>query len=484
MTVRASQPQRSVRGRTSRMVPGAQAPTRHPRRGGLGTVRVGERLTVRFSGVDPDGSASVRLGAVHLSVPFGVPGEEAVVEVTKGGRQAEARLVALLRKSPDVVAPRCRHFGRCGGCQWQHLIPELQRHLITRMVKDYLKDHADLRRDLVADASGGEPWAYRNALRVIFAERGRELVLGYHVAGASRVLDITECPVQHPTNEAVLRAARDAVRGLALPIYDRAAGSGLVRGAAGLVSFASAEALLTFSSIAPLPDPTALVHVLLDKVPGLVGILNTVQPKPSAELFGSRLRLLWGRDHVEDEIAGLRVRLRPTTELPANPRAMALLIDAIVRAADLRAGETALDLDAQTPLATLALARTGDAATGVAPHHRSVGDAWDAAGWNGVTNAMFSTRDPLAVLAALAARRRPDVVVVAARGPGLAPATLAAVVSAGVPRVAYVARSLPACAADLVAWRRAGYAVALVQPVALLPQTSRVHLVAALSRIR
>jgi SAM-dependent methyltransferases related to tRNA (uracil-5-)-methyltransferase len=160
---------------------------------------------------------------------------------------------------------------------------------------------------------------------------------------------------------------------------------------------------------------------------------------------------------------------------------MALLIDAIVRAADLRAGETALDLDAQTPLATLALARTGDAATGVAPNHRSVGDAWDAAGWNGVTNAMFSTRDPLAVLAA---RRRPDVVVVAARGPGLAPAMLAAVVRAGVPRVAYVARSLPACAADLVAWRRAGYAVALVQPVALLPQTSRVHLVATLRRIR
>lgn len=484
MTAPASGPLQGSRGRTSRLVPGVQAPTRHPRRGGLGTVRVGERLTVRFSGVDPDGSASVRLGPVHLSVPFGVPGEEAVVQVTKGGRRAEARLVALLRKSADVTAPRCRHFGRCGGCQWQHLLPELQRHLKTRLVKDYLKDHADLRIELIADTVGGEPWGYRNALRVFFAERGGAPVLGYHALGSGRVLDVSECPVQHPTNEGLLRAAREAVRGLGLPIYDRATGKGLVRGAAGLVSFATGEALLTLSSRAPLPDPTALVHALLDSVPGLVGILNTVQPKSSPELFGPRIRLLWGRDHIEEDIAGLRVRLRPATELPANPRGMALFLDAIVRAADLRARETALDLDAQTPLATLALARTGEAATGVAPNPQSAADAREAAAWNGVTNATFSARDPLAILAALARRRRPDVVLVAPHGPGLAPATIAAVVAAGVRRVVYVARSLPVAAADLVTWRRAGYAAALVQPVDLLPQTSRVHLIATLRRAR
>jgi len=448
----------------------------------VGTLRVGDRLTVRFSGVDPDGAATVRLGAVRLSVPFGVPGEEAVVEVTKGGRRADGRLVALLRKSPDVRPARCAHFGRCGGCQWQHLVPEAQRRLKTRLVKDYLKEHADLRRDLVADTLGGEPWAYRNVMRVAFAERGGEVILGYHGAASSRVLDIVHCPVQHPVNEDVLRVAKDAIGALRLPIYDRASGAGLVRGLVGTASFATGEGLLTLSTTAPIPDPTAAVRAFMDRVPGLVGLLNCVQPGPSPDLLGPRLRLLWGRGYLEEQVAGFRVRVRPTTEMPANPRSMDLLVGAIVRAADVRAGDTALDLVAQTPVVALALAQACDGVTGVVPGRRAVADAWDAARANGIPNALFTVRAPLDVLAALAARRRPDVVVATAEGPGVDGSIIAAVAAAGVPRVVYVARALGTCARDLVAWRRAGYEPVLIQPVDLLPHTSHVHTVAALRR--
>ncbi|MDR7544401.1 MAG: 23S rRNA (uracil(1939)-C(5))-methyltransferase RlmD [Armatimonadota bacterium] len=482
MSASPSPAHRSRRTRASRLIPGPQAPTRHPRRDGLGTVRVGDRLTVRFSGVDPDGAATVRLGAVRLSVPFGVPGEEAVVEVTKGGRRADGRLVALLRKSPDVHPARCVHFGRCGGCQWQHLALEAQRRLKTRLVKDYLKEHANLRRDLVADTLGGEAWAYRNVMRVVFAERGGEVVLGYHGSGSSRVLDIVQCPVQHPLNEVALRVAKEAVCGLRLSIYDRARATGLVRGIVGIVSFTTGEGLLTLSTTAPLPDPTGAVRAFIDRVPGLVGILNCVQPGPSPDLLGPRLRLLWGRDHLEEQIRGFRVRVRPTTEMPANPRAMDLLIEAIVRAAEVRAGDVALDLAAQTPVVALALAQTCEGVTGVVSGRRAAADAWDAARANGVPNALFTVRDPPDVLAAIAARRQPDVVVVTAEGPGVAGPMIGAVAAAGVPRVVYVARALGTCARDLVAWRRAGYEAVLIQPVDLLPQTSHVHIVAALRR--
>jgi 23S rRNA (uracil1939-C5)-methyltransferase len=447
-------------------------------------VRSGERVTVKFSGVDLDGSATARVGAGRLSVPFGVPGEEAVVEITRGGRWAEGRLVALLRKSADVQPARCRHFGRCGGCQWQHMSADLQRRTKTRLVKDYLKEHADLRRDLVAETLAGEPWAYRNSLRAVFSERGGEIILGYRAGGADRVLDIVECPVQHGGNEAMLRAAKDAVSNLRLPIYDRQTGTGQVRGILGLASFSTGQTLLTISTTVPPPDPTAVVHALIDRVPGLVGILNTVQPGPAPDLLGTRLHLLWGRDHVEDEIAGFRVRLRPTTQLPANTPAMKALVDAIVSAAQMRPRHVALDMAAQTPAVTLALAQAGDGATGVVSGRRHIEDAWDAARWNGVPNALFTAHEPVGVLAALAEHRRPDVVVVTAHGPGVAGMVIDSLVSAGVPRVVYVARSLATCARDLGAWRTAGYSPVSVQPVDLLPQTSHVHLVVALRRGR
>ena len=476
-------PPSGSRPRTTRFIPTAQAPTRHSRRGGVGILHPGERLTVRFTEVGLDGTAMVRLGAVRLLVPFGVPGEDALVEVIKGGRRAQGQLVALLRKSADVVQARCPHFGRCGGCQWQHLRPEAQRRFKTRLVGEYLKEHAGLRRDLVRETIGGESWAYRNALRAVFGERNGVAIVGFHASGEQRILDIAECPVQHPANEAILRAARGAVRALRLPVYDRQTGRGLVRGVLGLVSFATGQALMTWSTVAPLPDPTAVVHAVLDRVPGLAGVLNTVQARPTLDLLSPRVRLLWGRETIEEEVAGYRLRLRPGANLPANPRGMAMLIDAVCRAADPKSDEVAIDLTAGTPLFVLTLAKAAEAAFGISLSRRDAIDARETAAQNGVTNVAFYGRDPRAVLERLAARRRPAVALLDAHGPGLEAEMVRAVASTGIPRVVYTARSLATCAGDLSRWMRAGYAVQSVQPIDLLPQTSHVHLVVALRRV-
>jgi len=469
--------------RTNILIPKTEPPTRHPRRGGLGILHLGERVTVKFSGVAPDGAAVARLGVVHLSVPFGVPGEQAIVEVTKGGRRAEGRLVALIRKVPDVVRARCQHFGRCGGCQWQHLVPDAQRRLKTRLVKEYLKEHGGMRRDLVLETLGAESWNYRSTLRAVFGDRDGVPVVGYHVGGDSRVLDIAECPVQHPANEAMLRAARHAARALKLPVYDRETGRGLLRGIVGVASFATGEALLTLSTASVLPDPTAVVHAMIDRVPGLVGILHTVQPQATLELLGPRLRLLWGRDHVEDELAGFRVQVRPTSEFPPHPAAAAVLVAAVKRAASLGRDDLAFDLSATHPLFVLALAQDAASATGVTPTRRGIGEARHALRANGVTNAAFFSRDPLGMLARHVERgRRPAVAVVTAEGQGIGSETVAAVGAARVPRVVYMARSLAVCARDLRRWDEAGYRLISVQPVDLLPQTSHVFCVAALRR--
>jgi 23S rRNA (uracil1939-C5)-methyltransferase len=391
--------------------------------------------------------------------------------------------VALLRKSADVTPARCQHFGRCGGCQWQHLVPDAQRRLKTRLVRDYLKEHAGLRRDLVADAIGGAAWAYRGVLRATVAAREGRAVVGFHTAGGERVVDVAACPVQHPANEAIIHAVRRAVRALGWPPYDRSTGRGLVRGVVGLAAFATGEALVVLSTARALPDPTALVHALIDRVPGLVGILHTIQPAPTLALLGRRVRLLWGRAYIEDEVAGYRVRLRPEADLPPNPGALPVLLDVIARLAAPGARDAVLDLYAATPLPVLVLAGRAQVATGLVADRRLLEDHRVAAASNGVPNAVFVARDPLRYLARLAARgRTPQVALVESRGPGLDPALVEAAAACGVPRVVSVARSLAACAHDLGAWQRAGYRVERLQPVDLLPHTSHVHVVAELRR--
>ncbi len=67
----------------------------------------------------PDGRA--------VFVPYVLPGEKARVQVFDEKKShARARLVEAISPSPERIAPRCRHFGDCGGCHYQHLPYEKQ----------------------------------------------------------------------------------------------------------------------------------------------------------------------------------------------------------------------------------------------------------------------------------------------------------------------------------------------------------------------
>jgi len=429
-----------------------------------------------------DGAAVAAAGPGTLAVRYAIPGEQAHVEVVRIGPAPLGRIVALERRSPEATVPRCPHFGRCGGCQWQHITPEGQRRFKTAMVVETLKG-AGVREDLVSACVGGAPWAYRNVLRATFDRRGEAVLAGFFGWGEQRLYNIDTCPVQHPTNVRILQVIRDAVRTLGLAPFDRQRRTGVVRGLLGVSGVATGEALAVLSTAVPLPDRMAFVRAVLDRVPGLVGLLQTVQPGGSTAFFGPHLTLLWGRRYLEDEILGLRVRLAPPSSLPPNPGALPVLLEAVARAAELRGDDQICDVFAESGLLPLALAQRVRRAVGVVTDSAAMKDAWAAAARNGIANAVFYTRDPAKVLVKLHRRgERSDVILAGPPGEGLPEALVEAVVATGPRRLVYIGRSLPVTARDLIRLHRAGYMVAAVQPVDLDPQTSHVHTVVALRR--
>lgn len=445
-------------------------------------LEVGRRAVVKFSGLAPDGAALARMGAQTVAVRYAIPGEEALVEVVRTTPVPLAKIVALQRKSPDAARPLCPHFGRCGGCQLQHIAVEGQRRHKTAMVAAALKE-AGVRAEQVRPCLGGEPWGYRSMLRATFDRRGETTIAGFYGWGEHRLYNIDTCPIQHATNVRILEVVRDAVRALALPPYDARSGRGLVRGVMGMTGHATGQALAVLSTAGALPDRMAFVRSVLDRIPGLVGLLLTVQPGRSTAFFGRGVTLLWGREYLEDEVLGLRVHLHPRDEMLPNPRALPLLVDAIAAAADLGGDEQVMDAFAEMGLLPLALAGRVRRTVGVVPDRQAMTEAWATAARNGIANAVFYTRDPAKVLTKLHERgERTDVLVAGPPGEGL-PETLAeALTLAGPRRIVYVGRSLSVTARDLGRLRRAGFGVAHVQPVDLSPQTSHVHSVVALRR--
>ncbi len=85
-------------------------------------------FTVTVSDLDPFGQGVARHDGKAVFVPGVLPGEQAEIQLTEDKRQfAKGKLKRLLSRSPQRVAPRCPHFGVCGGCQQQHADEALQQ---------------------------------------------------------------------------------------------------------------------------------------------------------------------------------------------------------------------------------------------------------------------------------------------------------------------------------------------------------------------
>jgi len=447
------------------------------------SLRPGQHLTLAFRAVDLDGAGLAPVGALHVAVPFALPGEEALVEITRGGRRPEGKIVTLLRKAAGTTLPRCRHFGICGGCQWQHLAPDAQVAHKTQLVRTHLRAALAGADIVVHDAVTASPWEYRNRVQAAFAMRRDKVVVGYYTRGDDlRVINVQECPIQHGGNVQLLHAARDAVTALGWPIYEPASGRGLVRGVIGQVGMRSGEAMLVLCASREVPDRMALVREVRNRVLNLTSLLLSVQRRHTPDLLGP-VRLLWGREYLEDEIAGLRLRLYASAAVPPNPRALPLWLRAIARGLDIDPAQTVVDVACEEGLVPLSLASGAARVIGIAPDREAMHRAWENARLNGIDNCIFYTRAPEGVLAKLRARgERIDAAVVTSRARPTPGEVFREAAAAGIRRLVCAGHSLTLLAQDITTARAAGFRPVDVQPVDLLPQTSRIHCVVTMAR--
>jgi 23S rRNA (uracil1939-C5)-methyltransferase len=128
-------------------------------------------------------------------VPLTLPGEliEAqVVEEKRGFARAEA--MSLVQPSPERVAPHCAHFGACGGCHYQHAEGRTQLEFKEQILREAL-ERAGVAAPKKIDRLAGEPWAYRNRVRMALTCEGR---LAYRGRRSHDLVPIRMCPIAAP----------------------------------------------------------------------------------------------------------------------------------------------------------------------------------------------------------------------------------------------------------------------------------------------
>ncbi len=188
--------------------PSALFCTLHP------TLRSVETLDLTLTGFAYGGEVIGRVPASSLGqaervvfVPFGIPGERVRVRVVEERRGfARAQLVEVLEAAAERITPRCKHFGVCGGCHYQHMPYEAQLRAKTQILRDQFRRIGHIEEPPVQEAvASPAAWYYRNQIQFHLTPDARLGYVAASVPGPSQsptlpvqsgnlsILPITEC---------------------------------------------------------------------------------------------------------------------------------------------------------------------------------------------------------------------------------------------------------------------------------------------------
>jgi 23S rRNA (uracil1939-C5)-methyltransferase len=446
-----------------------------------------EELELDIESLAYGGNGVARLNGYVVFVRRGLPGDRVRARVTKVKRShAEALATEILRAGPKRVDAPCAHFPACGGCRFQDLAYEAQLEQKQTQVRDALQRLGGIPEPPLERIVPCEPeiFHYRNKVEYSFTRTPEGPALGFHKAGRwDEVLELEKCWITTDVGNGLRDAVRDWAREEGLEAYSQADGSGYLRHLVVREGRNTGQALV---QLVTAPGDHFEVGYFVDVVrrfPQVRSVHWSINDRP-AEVTNLPSRTLWGDGWIEEELSGLRFRVRPNAFLQTNT-AMAERLYVLAReAAGLTGGETVWDLYCGIGTIGLSLARDALTVWGIEVSEESVACALENAELNGITNAAFFAGNVGDVIEELLERSgAPNVVVVDPPRAGLAGRALRRLGRIGAPRLVYVSCNPTTLAGDAKALRTEyGYELLSARPVDMFPHTPHVETVALFER--
>jgi 23S rRNA (uracil1939-C5)-methyltransferase len=375
--------------------------------------------------------------------------------------------------APETATPLCPHFGVCGGCQHQDLAYSEQLRLKRTRLEEIL--HNAGIKDLPEMAvHSGEPWAYRNRIRLRLEHIGNERFVGYNHADSTDFLGITTCPIAAP----VLWTAAEAL--LAAAAQDRDAAAWF--DAAAQVELFCNDDLSRVQLTLLCPKKTALQPASFTRA---IAALHLPQLAGAAAVqvearTGRSLRTL-----AETGASGLAYRVGDESYwisrgsfFQVNRFLLLTLVDMVCNR---RSGELAWDLFAGVGLFSRLLARSFSQITAVEANPTAASDLRAALGKLGAQHTAVEATTLDFLRSAVLQRDRPELIVLDPPRAGAGAEACSLLERLAPNTMVYVSCDPTTLARDLRTLQP-HYRIAELHLVDLFPQTSHVETVVVLQR--
>ncbi len=463
------------------------------------TRQIFENVAVTDAGAKGKSIAKAPDGRV-IFLQNAVPGDVVTIQTTKKRKAYFEGIVTHIHKySEKRTSPICEHFGLCGGCKWQNMSYEHQLYYKQREVENNLKriGHLDI-PDLLPIKGSKEQFFYRNKMEFSFSDSRwlypEELkqqgpipdknALGLHIPGMwDKVLDLKECHLQRDPSNAIRLEIKRFATDKGLPFFNPRSQEGLLRTL--MIRTASTSELMVLIQFAK--EEKSSRELILDHIlktyPEITSLLYVINQKQNDTLYDQDIICYHGRDHIWEEMEGLKFKIDAKSFYQTNSAQAYELYKVVRDFAELKGDELVYDLYTGTGTIAQFIANKADRVIGIEVVPEAIEAAITNAEVNGIENTQFIVGDMKNALndTITAKYGVPDILITDPPREGMHKDVIAQLLKIGPNRIVYVSCNSATQARDLNLMKEE-YKILKVQAVDMFPQTHHVENVVLLEK--
>jgi 23S rRNA (uracil1939-C5)-methyltransferase len=402
-------------------------------------------------------------GIVHF-IPHTVSGDKAWIKIIDRKKNYSiGKLIQLIEPSPWRVNPPCPFFGKCGGCQWQHIHDSIQTDLKKEILKKVLERIGGLKETPpIAGVPSPQPYGYR--ARIQLKVKGE--AIGYFQERSHWVVDVDHCLIAHPLINQIISYLRKSLPSSFFQMEEIE------------INVSPEEGKGVFI-LHPLSHQQEIKHFLKESLqthPILKGI--AVMEKKGLTLFGDPyLNSTISFNHWGEKSL-LELQTSPGSFSQINLEQNQTLIQTALEFSKVNENERVLDLYAGAGNLTLPLAVASKEVWGIEENRAAVKDARSNAKRNGMPNCIFIAGRVENILRNWR-REKPDVIILDPPRMGCK-TILDQVVRLKPKKIVYVSCEPTTFARDLHLFSERGFHLQRVGLVDMFPQTYHMEVVGLL----
>ncbi|MBE7083745.1 MAG: 23S rRNA (uracil(1939)-C(5))-methyltransferase RlmD [Clostridiales bacterium] len=316
-------------------------------------------------GLGSNGEGIIKQDGMVVFVPYTLVGEKVRYKVLKvTSKCVYGKVLEILTPAEMRVRVNCPVFGKCGGCQLQHVKYMNQLKIKEETVETCFKKVANLNVKVKSTVKGDNQFRYRNKLQLPVAYTSKGTVIGFYAENSHRVVPIDDCLINAHWTADVISAFKQYIEEFDIKGYDEQTGTGELRE----ITVKDVKGNLIITAVVlneNIRGRARMFEILKDHLKYKFSLYLNVNSDNTNVIYGDKFILIHGAPEYSGDMLGVRYKIGVQSFMQVNNSVCSKLYSAVRDVVDADENTVVIDAYSGAGLLTALLAKNAKRAMGI-----------------------------------------------------------------------------------------------------------------------